>query len=111
MAELKTIGITTVLLMLMSAGTYVAVDSKFWETPHYWCESKTSLGIQECSSLTKYGVDNGQCNRVNQTAIRCSTGWSRIYNDDVNDTEYKIYAESFNKQVPEDCEILGCLQG
>jgi len=110
MVEAKTIGITTIFLML---GLGIAsVPLGFWDTPHYFCEVKPSLGINTtCDRFSSTGTRCYPMANSTRGYIDCNSGWKKITNDIIV-TDEMYTAENYyaaKEQRKAQCEMDGCL--
>jgi hypothetical protein len=81
MADMKTVGLTTLIMMgLVSAG---AITVGYFNTPHYFCDVRPELGVKTCDTLSTYGVANGKCTS-NGVGFICKSGWAKVVNDTIS---------------------------
>ena len=108
MADKKTIGISSIMAVLISSGFMVAPG--MIEETKYYCDGRPELGLVSCDDFSKYVADNGKCVNVDSANFICRSGWLEVVNDTVIDfTSVNVEDNVLREEYvcgPQSCEVL-----
>lgn len=97
----KTIGISSLITLLIV--TTAMVGPGFFDEDKYYCETRPSLGLQECDSFSKYVAENGKCIKDDAPNLICRSGWLLVTDDTVfeeSDVSYESIGDQWSCTAP-----------